>query len=365
MNNPFAKFQRLNQTRSQQLPGDATPIMFSHGKIVPNKVVTAASVIGNSDLFAVINLLASDIADSEFKATVQYQNLLEKPNNKINAYSFWQSVAAQLLIHGNAYVINQGTELELAPTENVNVILTNKAEDLVYDIRFDDERGSLEFQSKDIFHFRLLPMGEDYTNQYIGISPLQSLFSEINIQDFSNRLTLSTLKNAISPSITLTVPQGILDKDAKENIRKGFEDQNSGPNAGRAVVLDQGLKLDTIQINSDVATFLKNFDFGKTQIAKAYGIPDSYLNGQGDQQSSLDMTKNLYANALQRYIKPIESELTAKLNSPVKMDFSDAIDANNSTLRDTLVKLATSKNSSMDAQNVLNILSEKGALNIG
>lgn len=363
--NPFSKLRSLGHTRSQQLPSSSTPILFSGGKIVPNQIVNSAAVLSNSDLFAVINLLSSDIADSRFQVDEQYKELLNQPSDKISGYSFWQSVAAQLLIHGNAYVINDGPKLELAPTENVTVILTDYAKALEYNIRFDDERGNKAYTSDQIFHFRLFPMGEDYTNQYIGVSPLQSLFSEINIQNFSNKLTLSTLKNAINPGITLTVPEGILDAEAKEKIRKGFEEQNNGANAGRAIVLDQGLKLDTLSINSDVANFLKNFDFGKTQIAKAFGIPDSYLNGQGDQQSSLDMTRNLYANALQRYIKPIESELSLKLKKSVRMNYSSAIDASGAGLKDTLLKLATNKNSDIPASNVLKILAARGDIDIG
>ena len=90
--------------------------------------------------------------------------------------------------------------------------------------------------------------------------------------------------------------------------------------------MDAGAKLETIDVTPNVAKLLDNATFAQTQIAKAFGIPDSYLNGQGDQQSSIEMIRSLYQNALTMYIRPIESELSFKLGSPVKLDVTSAID---------------------------------------
>lgn len=361
--NPFSQLGKLNQTRSRILPSTSSPVMMSGGRIIPNSTLGAATVLNNSDLFAVVNLITSDVSGSIFTTENGGElAMLNKPSKMINSFNFWQSVYAQLLIHGNAYVINLNNNLELVPSQNVTVILDDNAAGLTYKVWFTDERPDLEVNDSDMFHFRLMPIGEDDTNQYIGVSPLRSLLNEINIQEFSNKLTLSTLKNAINPGITLTIPEGVLDKDAKDNIRTEFESQNSGENNGRAIVLDQGIELKTIQINSDVANFLKNFDFGKTQIAKAFGIPESYLNGQGDQQSSLEMSKSLYANSLQRYIRPIESELTTKLKTTVKMDIRTAVDATSERYADMIVKLATTAGTDILPSQALRMLEEKGAI---
>lgn len=361
--NPFNALGKLNQTRSRVLPSTSSPVMISGGRIIANSTLGAATVLNNSDLFAVINLISSDVSGSLF-TTKNQKNLtiLNKPSKLINPFNFWQSVYAQMLIHGNAYVINWGHSLELAPSQNVTVVLDDNAAGLTYRIWFTDERPDQTFKSDKMFHFRLMPIGEDDNNQYIGVSPLRSLLNEINIQEFSNKLTLSTLKNAINPGITLTIPEGIVDRDAKNKIRTEFENQNSGENSGRAVVLDQGIELKTIQINSDVANFLKNFDFGKTQIAKAFGIPESYLNGQGDQQSSLEMSKSLYANSLQRYIKPVISELSAKLDDDIGMDIRDAVDATKEQFTNILIKLATNKGSDLSASTALDILEKNGVI---
>ncbi|WP_127849477.1 phage portal protein [Lacticaseibacillus hulanensis] len=341
MINPFQKFN----TRSRVLPSGGEPFIISNGVITPNHMVDATFALRNSDVFAVVNLIASDVAGARRSIAQPFDQVVEQPNNLISGFNFWQSVVAQMLLAGNAYAIitarKQGvpTRIELAAVSQVTVTLTDYAKDLTYDVNWTDERGIKRYKSKDVLHFRLLASGQD-DQQLIGISPLQSLNGPLNMQQFSNDLTLATLKHAINPSVTLTVPQGELDKDAKENIRTAFEEQTSGENAGRAIVLDQGLSMSTIQINSDVAKFLNTMDFGRTAIAEAFGVPDSYLNGQGDQQSSLNMVKSLYANALRRYVKPIESEVQAKFGVPFNIDESSSVDATNADFVEMVTKLA-------------------------
>ena len=333
--NPFSKFQ----TRSQVIPStNFAPFIISGGKVLPNHLVSADYALQNSDVFSVVNLIASDVASATVTAPEPFAGVMRKPNNLISGFNFWQSVVAQLLLAGNAYVAvtrdtsNIPIRLELAPAGQIVTTLADRNADISYTVNWGDERGTISYSSQEMLHFRLLATGANESNLYVGISPLQSLAEAINMQDYSNKLTLSSLKHALNPSTVLTAAEGALSKEEKEGIRSGWESANEGENAGRAIVLDQAVSMNTISINADVAKFLSTLDFGKTQIAKAFGVPDSYLNGSGDQQSSLDMTKSLYANTLRRYVKPIESELESKFGVAINLDESAAVDADNSTL---------------------------------
>lgn len=363
--NPFSKFQ----TRSQVIPStNFAPYVLSGGKVIPNHLMSAEYALSNSDVFAVINLLSSDVASSTISAPEPFLDVLNKPNNLISGYNFWQSVTAQMLLTGNAYVAcdrdssNIPIRLELAPAGQVVTTLADKNADISYAVNWGDERGTVAYPSQNMLHFRLLAAGSNESNLYIGISPLQSLAESINMQDFSNRLTLSSLKHALNPSVVLTAAEGALSPDEKAGIRNGWEDANEGENAGRAIVLDQAVSMSTVSINSDVANFLSNLDFGKTQIAKAFGVPDSYLNGTGDQQSSLDMTKSLYANTLRRYTQPIESELYSKFGVQVDLDQSAAVDADNSTLVSQIKDLATGTTPVLSTDQVTAMLQKRGVI---
>lgn len=365
--NPFSKFRNYH-TRSQQIPSqNMAAYVVSGGQIVPNHLIDAQYALTNSDVFAVVNLISSDVASAAVNAPEPFASLIKQPNNLISGFNFWQSTVAQLLLTGNAYVAvdyKQGvpSRMELVPAGNVVVTLGDSNSNISYTVNWQDERATMQYTSNEMLHFRLLATGSNDSDAYVGISPLQTLAESLNIQDFSQKLTLSSLKHGLNPSTVLTVPEGVLSKEDKEGIRQAWESQNEGSNAGRVVVLDQAVSMGTVSVNSDVANFLSNVDFAKTQIAKAFGVPDSYLNGAGDQQSSLDMTKSLYANTLRRYVKPIESELSATFGVDIALDESSAVDADNSTLISQIQTLLSGSNPAITSEQAQTLLHNRGVI---
>lgn len=342
--------------------------IVSNGQILPNHLVSAEYALKNSDVFAVINLISSDVASSTISAQQPFEKVLQQPSQLISGYNFWQSVTASMLLSGNAYVIvtrdssNIPTSLELVPPSDVNVILADDSNSLSYQVNYQDGRGTVSYPSNNMLHFRLLSTGSNQTDSLIGISPLQSLAQSVNMQDFAGQLTLSTLKNAINPSVRIKVAEGALSAEEKEATRTAFEKANTGVNAGRPLVEDQLYSFDTLQINSDVAKFLSTMDFGKTAVAEAFGVPSNYLNGAGDEQSSLDMVKSLYRNTLRRYTMPLEGELTAKLGVAVDFDESSAVDADNSTLISQIQQLLSGTTPAITALQAQQMLAKRGVI---
>lgn len=336
-------------------------------QVMPNNLVDASTALHNSDLYAVVNLLSSDIASANFDVPAPFNKVVTSPNNLISSFNFWQSVVAQMLLDGNSYVaITKGsnnipTKLEMAPATSVIVTLADSSSAISYSVNWGDERGTINYASTDMLHFRLLASGTN-GQQYIGVSPLQSIASQVNIQDYANRLTLSTIKNAINPSTVIKVNEGALSQEEKEATRKAFETANTGDNAGRPLVLDQLYDVQNLAINADVSKFLTSNDWSKTQIGKVFGVPDSYLNGQGDQQSSLDMTKSLYSNTLRRYVKPLESEMSAKFGVPVNIDESQAVDSDNDLLINQIQKLLSGSTPAITPIMAQQMLAKRGVI---
>lgn len=342
MYNPF-KFTK----RNLMLENNAPFVFLSNGKIVSNNLVDAEQALKNSDVYAVVNRIASDVANCDIDAPKNFHAALYNPNKIMNKFSFFQSILASMLLNGNAFVAilhrngnNIPDNMELVPSQNVQMELTNN-QDILYTFSFDDGRPEKSLLSKDVLHFKLMATGYEQS-MYTGRSPLESLQDELQIQTQSHKLTLTTLLNGINPTMALEVPEAQLNSKTKNMMRDEVQEHMTGDNVGKVIVLDQSAKLNTISINADVAKFLNNYKFEQTQIAKAFGIPDSYLNGQGDQQSSSDMLRSLYISSLSPYIAPIESELTKKLGVSVKLNILSSIDKDHQTLISNVSSLAQS-----------------------
>lgn len=331
--------------RSRTLANGTEPLMvFSGGKIQTQSSIDVNQAFKNSDVFTVVERISSDIAACRFNGQ-QYQALLDNPFRLINPYAGWQEVLIQLLLNGNSYVVihrdkqQKASWLEPVPSDDVNLTLQDNATDIIYHVHYTDERADKDYLSADVLHFKLVTPGMD-VNQYTGVSPLMALVPELGIQDNSKKLTLASLIHALAPTNIYTTPNAITEPGAKDKIREAFEKANTGDNAGRVMIMDAGAKLETMDVTPNVATLLDNATFSQTQIAKAFGIPDSYLNGQGDQQSSIEMIRSLYQNALTMYIRPIESELSYKLGAPVKLDVTSSIDVDHQNELNNIVSLS-------------------------
>lgn len=290
--------------------------------------VSAKAALRNSDLFAVINQLSSDLSAVKMTAARKnMQGIIDNPSNNANKHGFWQAVYAQLLLGGEAFVYRWRNEngrdvrWEFVRPSNVNYNALNTVDGLYYNISFDDPRegSKLRVPQNDILHFRLLSVDGGLS----GVSPLIALERELEIQKANTKLTLNSLRNALNANGVLRIKNGgLLDfKTKMSRSKQAVKQMQGGP-----LVLDDLEDFTPLEIKSNVADLLAQTDWTSKQFAKIYGIPDSYLGGQGDQQSSIEMISGMYANAVARYVRPVVNELINKLSVDIDTDVFPAVD---------------------------------------
>lgn len=297
-----------------------------------SEYVTIDKALTNSDVYSLISQLSADMALVVYQAnTIRMQNFIKNPSIETNGFSFWQAMYAQLLLDGNAYAYrhrnSNGVDLywEFLRPSQVTVYREIDGQGLLYDINFDEpEIGTLtNVPQSDVIHFRLMSKSGGIK----GYSPLMALTEELKIKDLSNDLTKNALSQSVtSPGILSIQGAGLLSASKKAARSRAFMAQMSDSNHG-PIVIDDLETYTPLEIKDDVAKLLAQVDWTSRQIAKVYGLPDSYLNGGGDQQSNLDQENAQYAKALRRFIGPIESEFEDKLNTSIVVDLRPAIDA--------------------------------------
>lgn len=297
-----------------------------------SEYVSADTALKNSDIFSLISQLSADLALVKMKADKdRTQSLIDNPSNLTNGFAFWQGMFAQLLLDGNAYAYRwrniNGVDLywEFLRPSQVQVMLLEDGSGLTYNINFDepDIQAKENVPQSDVIHIRLVSKNGGKT----GVSPLTGLANELNIKDASNRLTLHALSQSVeAPGILRVTGGGLLDWKKKSARSREFMRQVNNSDNG-PIVLDDLETYQPLEVKSDVAKLLQQADWTGKQIAKVYGVPDSYINGQGDQQSNITQIGGQYAKALNRYAGAVQSELSNKLNSQITYDVRPAIDA--------------------------------------
>lgn len=291
--------------------------------------VSAKSALRNSDLFSIILQLSSDLANVKIMADKKKnQGIIDNPSTNASKHGFWQSMFAQLLLGGEAFAyrwrnVNGGDmKWEFLRPSQVNTYYYEYENGMYYNITFDDPtiEPIMGAPQSDLIHIRLLSIDGGKT----GISPLYALSRETKIQKASDQLTLSSLKGSLNvPGVLKITGGGLLSDEDKAARSRSFMKRSR---SGGPVVLDDLEEFTTLEIKSNVAQLLSQTDWTSKQFAKVYGLPDSYVGGQGDQQSSLQMIGGLYASALNRYISPAVSELEYKLYDHITVNMRPAID---------------------------------------
>lgn len=310
-----------------------------------DKYVDASTALHNSDIYALIYQLSADLAGGHFMAaSSRSQAILDNPTQTANAHAFWQSMFAQLLLGGEcfAYRWRNDNAMEfqweyLRPSQ-VTPFLLEDGSGLIYNVTFDEPEIGLKqaVPQNNMIHIRLLSKNGGKT----AISPLSALANEMQIHDASNKLTLAALARSImAPGILNIKKGGLLDAKMKaarsKQFMKQMDDSNSGP-----IVLDDLEEYTPLEIQGNVAQLLNQANWTGAQIAKVYGVSDSVINGQGDQQSSLAMMSNDYVKSLRRFANSITSELNNKLAGAIEMDLRPVVDPLGDTYANTVANLS-------------------------
>ena len=330
-----------------------------------DKYVDARTALKNSDIYSIVFQLSADLANGKLKADApRAQGILNNPTQTSNAHAFWQSMFAQLLLGGECFAYrwrNQnGTDMtwEYLRPSQVTPFLLEDGSGLIYNINFDEpEVGVMEaVPQSDLIHIRLLSQNGGKT----GISPLSARANELQIKDKSNKLTLSALgRSIIAPGILSIKHGGLLSDEEKASRSRKFMKQTSKSENG-PIVIDDLEEYTPLEVKSNVAQLLNQVSWTGAQIAKVYGVSDSIINGQGDQQSSIQMMGNAYVKSLSRYAKAITGELNNKLNANITLDLRSAIDPLGDEYASTIANLQ--KNGTLGANQATWLLQQANYL---
>lgn len=292
--------------------------------------VSAQEAIENSDIYSLISQLSGDLASAKLSsAKKKSQGILNNPDPRTNEHAFWQGMFTQLLLNGEAFAYRwrnrNGADIrleQLRPSQ-VQEYVTEDRSEMFYQVTFNDPNVGVQVvSSPDMIHMRLMSIDGGLT----GTSPLVSLANELQVKKSSDELTIKALKQSIMANAVLKITHGgLLDWKMKAARSRSFMQQYEASGGG-PVVIDDLEEYQPVEIKNNIAQLLNQVNWTSEQIAKVYGIPDSYLAGKGDEQSSSDQLRSLYANALNRFMETITSELTNKLGTPIKADLRRAID---------------------------------------
>ena len=203
-----------------------------------------------------------------------------------------ESIAANLLLHGNAYVqlIADGRdapqELCLLRPERVSVISDERGWPVAYLYRAGGQVTRLQrvdaLERQQVAHIKALHPRDDH----YGMGCVDAACPAATVHNIASRWNKALLDNAARPSGALTYepPDGsVLSAEQFQRLKDELGQEFSGnANVGRPLLLEGGLKWQALSMTPADMDFVALKEGAARDIALAFGVPPVLVGLPGD-----------------------------------------------------------------------------------
>lgn len=333
-----------------------------------NVTVDYNTVLTNPTIFSCITLIAADISKLRIKLVEQiegiwqeidvaaYSPVLRKPNAFQNRIQFIASWIVSKLTQGNTYVLkgrdNRGVVKALYVLDPLLVtpLVTQTGPDgiggdVYYRLQRDDLSGipeeGLVVPASEIIHDRMNCL----FHPLVGLSPIfaagLSATQGLKIIEQSAKF----FSNASRPGGLLIAPDNIDQADA-DRLKKYWEENYTGDNAGKIAVLGSGLKFEDLSRNAVDSQLVEQLKWSGETICACFHVP-AFMAGVGAaplNNNVATLGQQYYSQCLQIHIENIEICLDEGLGLPTnrgtELDLDGLIRMDTAAQYDALTKAA-------------------------
>ena len=238
--------------------------------------------------------------DSQVRPTdpVHYM-LRRRPNPEMSPFEFKRLMVFTALLRGNAYAEiefnNAGVPMALWPIPTgATTPKRNEAGELFY--RVSGVGDYVDIPASNMFHIKNIGSDGIVGMSIIGLAA-RTIGMGIAAEEFGSNL----FKNQAIPSGVLESPKE-LSGEAAARLRDQFAEHFSGrKNAGKPIVLEEGMKWNSITIKPEDLQFIETRRFTVTDIARWFGLPPHKL---------ADLERATYSNVEHLAIEVVNDAIT-------------------------------------------------------
>ena len=217
--------------------------------------------------------------------------LMKRPNPGQGRAELLESLYAQLLLTGNAYVeavADEGAvpvELHVLRSDRMSVVPGSDGWPIAYEYKVGGKTHRFDASGpvSPVCHIKSFHPQDDH----YGFSPMQAAAMALDVHTAASRWSKSLLDNAARPSGAIVYRgsdgQAQLSGDQYERLVAEIETNHAGArNAGRPMLLEGGLDWKPMGFSPSDMEFQKTKEAAAREIALAFGVPPMLLGIQGD-----------------------------------------------------------------------------------
>lgn len=295
------------------------------------EAVTPNSALGHATFWACVNLICGTIGSLTCQVTETidgttlpatshplYNLLRSSPNYDQTGVDFWEYMSASLEIHGSAFAEIKSRETgaitSLIPLRPDLVNVTRRADGTIVYRWYENGVENVATDDK-ILHIRG-PFG----NPLGGASTLAICRNSIGNAIATDKAAGAVFQNGMRPSGAIKMEQALTKEQRKETEELLEAKYVGAMNAGRPIILDNGLDYAQISLSPEDAQMLDSRRFSVEEICRIFGVPPHMVGhtenstswGSGIDKQTIGFQKF----TLRRRLKRIEAALEQQLLTP-------------------------------------------------
>ncbi len=240
--------------------------------------------------------------------------LTKRPNQYQTSVEFWESMALNLTISGNAYAIIQRSGnrvVGLLPVSSSQVETELLHDGTVIHKYYQGEDVKV-YTDRTMWHVKL------FGNGIVGLSPLSYARNSIGIAIAAENRIGAIYSNGAKPSGILTIDK-TLTSEQRAQIKANFGGMESG-NEDRLFVLEAGMQYHQISMTPLDIELLNSRRFQIEDIGRFFGVSPILLNqtfGQSSLGSNVyEIVSGFYKLNLRPYLEKFEASIIRWLIDP-------------------------------------------------
>jgi HK97 family phage portal protein len=261
-----------------------------------------------------------------------YWLLHDSPNFDQTALDFWEYMTAGIELQGNAYALinrrSDGLITSLQPIRPDAVQARRLANGSI-EYRWTEEGRETVRPDKQVLHIRG-PLGDALS----GVSTLTACRGAFDAAIAADGAAETVFANGIrTTGVFTTEPNVALTREQRTEFDNYLREKYQGArNSGRPLLLDRGMKFQSLDLTPEDAQMIETRGWGVEEICRIFGVPPHMVGhtekntswGSGIEQQTLGFVKF----SLRRRLERIEQALMKQLLTKAERDAGVVIEFN-------------------------------------
>jgi HK97 family phage portal protein len=325
-----------------------------------NKDESLESVLQYAPAFSCITLISSDISKCRIRLVQKDKNgiwgevddhsaygpVIRKPNGFQNRIQFIENWVISKLTWGNTYILKQRDNrgvvvgLFILNPQRVTPLVSDDGQ-VFYSLSQDNlavlPTPELIVPAREIIHDRFNCL----YHPLVGLSPIYASAIASGQGLRIQRMSSAFFANGARPSGILSAP-GEIDPETAKRVKDYWELNYTGTNAAKVAVLGDGLKYESMTMNSVDSQLIEQLKWTAETVCSTFHVP-SFLVGVGQTPTYNNveaLAQQYYTQCLQAHIEAIELCLDEglELKAPfgTEFDLTDLLRMDRATQMKTL-----------------------------